>query len=254
MCRNTTEAIGVYSVSKSYQNGETLLQVLQDVNLNVAKGEFVAIVGSSGSGKSTLLHIMGGIDTPEKGTVYIDGINLMSLSDEERAAFRREHIGFVFQNYNLIPTLTIYENIILTANLDGKAGDEHRVLELTRDLEIDSKLDNYPEQLSGGEQQRAAIARALYLTPSIVLADEPTGSLDAASSDELLDLMHLMREKYAQTFVIVTHDGKVAKRSDRVIRISSGQCVPYAEAYTGSDDTGCAGSGRRCMSHTGDDE
>lgn len=222
---NITEAIGVYSVFKSYQNGENTLQVLEDVNLNVARGECVAIVGRSGSGKSTLLHIIGGIDMPEKGAVFIDGINLMSLSDEERAAFRREHIGFVFQNYNLIPTLTVYENIILTANLDGRAGDEDRVLKLTRDLGIDSKLGNYPEQLSGGEQQRVAIARALYLKPTIILADEPTGSLDAASSDELLDMIQLMRKKYAQTFVVVTHDDKVAKRLDRVIQITGRQCT-----------------------------
>lgn len=208
---------------KYYGEGDTAVRALDGVNLAVAKGEFVAVVGTSGSGKSTLLHLLGGLDRPSGGTVAVDGKEIFSLKDEELTIFRRRKIGFVFQSYNLVPVLNIYENIILPIQLDGSEPDEEYVTRIVQTLGLESKLQNLPGQLSGGQQQRVAIARAIATKPAIILADEPTGNLDSRTSQDVMGLLKVTGEKFRQTIVMITHNEELAQLADRIIRIEDGK-------------------------------
>ena len=212
---------------KIYGSGENEVHALDGVNFSVEKGEFVAIVGTSGSGKSTLLHILGGLDRPTSGSVKVDNRNIFSLKDEELTIFRRRKFGFVFQNYNLVPVLNVYENIVLPIQLDGKEPDEDYIKSIIETLGIESKLDNLPNNLSGGQQQRVAIARALASKPAIILADEPTGNLDSKTSQDVLGLLKVTSQKYAQTIVMITHNEEIAQLADRIIRIEDGKIVEH---------------------------
>lgn len=214
-----------YDLKKIYGSGDTAVHALDGVNLSVEKGEFVAIVGTSGSGKSTLLHMLGGLDRPTSGTVIVDGKDIFSLKDEELTIFRRRKIGFVFQNYNLVPILNVYENIVLPIELDGNKPDKEYVDKIIETLGIESKLNNLPNNLSGGQQQRVAIARALASKPAIILADEPTGNLDSKTSQDVLSLLKVTSEKFKQTIVMITHNEEIAQLSDRIVRIEDGQIV-----------------------------
>ncbi|TWH56969.1 putative ABC transport system ATP-binding protein [Desulfitobacterium sp. LBE] len=208
---------------KYYGEGDTAVRALDGVNLAVAKGEFVAVVGTSGSGKSTLLHLLGGLDRPSGGMVAVDGKEIFSLKDEELTIFRRRKIGFVFQSYNLVPVLNIYENIILPIQLDGNEPDEEYVTRIVQTLGLASKLQNLPGQLSGGQQQRVAIARAIATKPAIILADEPTGNLDSRTSQDVMGLLKVTGEKFRQTIVMITHNEELAQLADRIIRIEDGK-------------------------------
>lgn len=212
-------------LKKIYGSGENEVHALAGVNLEVEKGEFVAIVGTSGSGKSTLLHMLGGLDRPTSGSVHVDGKDIFSLKDEELTIFRRRKIGFVFQNYNLVPVLNVYENIVLPVQLDGGKPDAEYVDNIIETLGLESKLDNLPNNLSGGQQQRVAIARALASKPAIILADEPTGNLDSKTSQDVLGLLKITSEKFHQTIVMITHNEEIAQLADRIIRIEDGQIV-----------------------------
>lgn len=212
---------------KIYGSGENEVHALDGVNFSVEKGEFVAVVGTSGSGKSTLLHILGGLDRPTSGNVAVDNRNIFSLKDEELTIFRRRKIGFVFQNYNLVPVLNVYENIVLPIQLDGKEPDAEYIKSIIETLGIESKLDNLPNNLSGGQQQRVAIARALASKPAIILADEPTGNLDSKTSQDVLGLLKVTSQKYAQTIVMITHNEEIAQLADRIIRIEDGKIVEH---------------------------
>ncbi|HIR98380.1 MAG TPA: ABC transporter ATP-binding protein [Candidatus Merdisoma faecalis] len=212
-------------LKKYYGSGDTLVKALDGVNLHVEDGEFVAIVGTSGSGKSTLLHMLGGLDRPTSGSVAVGGKNIFSLKDEALTIFRRRKIGFVFQSYNLVPVLTVYENIVLPIQLDGGRIDKHYVREVIAALGIEKKLNNLPSQLSGGQQQRVAIARALAAKPAILLADEPTGNLDSRTSQDVLSLMKVTGRKFAQTMVMITHNEEIAQLTDRIVRIEDGRIV-----------------------------
>ena len=207
---------------KVYGSGDTEVRALDGVDLTVEKGEFVAVVGTSGSGKSTLLHMLGGLDRPTGGTVTVDGKELSTLKDEELTIFRRRKIGFVFQNYNLVPVLNVYENIVLPIQLDGKAPDKGYVDQIIETLGLGSKLQNLPNNLSGGQQQRVAIARA---KPAIILADEPTGNLDSATSLDVMGLLKVTAQKFSQTIVMITHNEELAQMADRIIRIEDGRIV-----------------------------
>ena len=212
---------------KIYGSGENEVHALDGVNFSVEKGEFVAIVGTSGSGKSTLLHILGGLDRPTSGNVAVDNRNIFSLKDEELTIFRRRKIGFVFQNYNLVPVLNVYEDIVLPIQLDGKEPDAEYIKSIIETLGIENKLDNLPNNLSGGQQQRVAIARALASKPAIILADEPTGNLDSKTSQDVLGLLKVTSQKYAQTIVMITHNEEIAQLADRIIRIEDGKIVEH---------------------------
>ncbi|HIW82525.1 MAG TPA: ABC transporter ATP-binding protein [Candidatus Acetatifactor stercoripullorum] len=212
-------------LKKYYGSGDTLVKALDGVNLRVEDGEFVAIVGTSGSGKSTLLHMLGGLDRPTSGLVTVDGKDIFSLKDEALTIFRRRKIGFVFQSYNLVPVLTVYENIVLPIQLDGGKVDEAYVKEVITALGLEKKLNNLPSQLSGGQQQRVAIARALSTKPAIILADEPTGNLDSCTSQDVLSLMKVTGRKFAQTMVMITHNEEIAQLADRIVRIEDGRIV-----------------------------
>ena len=212
-------------LKKYYGSGDTLVKALDGVNLSVENGEFVAIVGTSGSGKSTLLHMLGGLDRPTSGTVTVGGKDIFSLKDEELTIFRRRKIGFVFQAYNLVPVLSVYENIVLPIQLDGGKVDEAYVNQVIHTLGLEAKLQNLPNQLSGGQQQRVAIARALATKPAILLADEPTGNLDSRTSQDVLSLMKVTGRKFAQTMVMITHNEEIAQLSDRIVRIEDGRIV-----------------------------
>lgn len=212
-------------LKKVYGSGETAVHALAGVSLGVEKGEFVAIVGTSGSGKSTLLHMLGGLDRPTSGTVTVDGKDIFSLKDEELTIFRRRKIGFVFQNYNLVPVLNVYENIVLPIQLDGNAPDSAYVDSIIETLGLQTKLQNLPNNLSGGQQQRVAIARALAAKPAIVLADEPTGNLDSRTSQDVLGLLKVTSQKFVQTIVMITHNEEIAQLADRIIRIEDGLIV-----------------------------
>ena len=212
-------------LKKYYGSGDTLVKALDGVNLHVEDGEFVAIVGTSGSGKSTLLHMLGGLDRPTSGSVAVGGKNIFSSKDEALTIFRRRKIGFVFQSYNLVPVLTVYENIVLPIQLDGGRIDKHYVREVIAALGIEKKLNNLPSQLSGGQQQRVAIARALAAKPAILLADEPTGNLDSRTSQDVLSLMKVTGRKFAQTMVMITHNEEIAQLADRIVRIEDGRIV-----------------------------
>ena len=210
---------------KIYGSGDTEVRALDGVNLSVESGEFVAIVGTSGSGKSTLLHMLGGLDRPTGGSVTVDGKDIFSLKDEELTIFRRRKIGFVFQSYNLVPVLSVYENIVLPIQLDGRAVDEAFIRQIVMTLGLQDRLNALPGQLSGGQQQRVAIARALAAAPAIILADEPTGNLDSVTSQDVLGLLKVTSQKFAQTIVMITHNEEIAQMADRIIRIEDGRIV-----------------------------
>ena len=212
-------------LKKHYGAGDTLVKALDGVDLSVENGEFVAIVGTSGSGKSTLLHMLGGLDRPTSGSVTVDGQDLFALKDEALTIFRRRKIGFVFQAYNLVPVLSVYENIVLPIQLDGGTVDKDYVDRIIAALGLGQKLNNLPSQLSGGQQQRVAIARALATKPAILLADEPTGNLDSKTSQDVLSLMKVTGQKFAQTMVMITHNEEIAQMADRIIRIEDGRIV-----------------------------
>ncbi|HBF3360038.1 TPA: ABC transporter ATP-binding protein [Clostridioides difficile] len=211
------------NLSKHYGKGESLVRALDNVDLEINEGEFVAIIGKSGSGKSTLLHMIGGLDIPTSGKVYIDNKNIFTLKEEELAVFRRRKIGFIFQSYNLIPSLNVWENVVLPIGLDGREVDEPFIKELLKSLGLENKHDVLPNILSGGQQQRVAIARALATRPAIILADEPTGNLDSKTSDEVMSILKSMSKKYSQTLVMITHDDSIAQMADRVIFIEDGR-------------------------------
>ena len=212
-------------LKKYYGAGNALVKALDGVDLAVERGEFVAIVGTSGSGKSTLLHMLGGLDRPTSGKVTVDGRDIFALKDEELTIFRRRKIGFVFQSYNLVPVLSVWENIVLPIQLDGKAVDETFVQDVVATLGLEKKLQSLPNQLSGGQQQRVAIARALATKPAILLADEPTGNLDSKTSQDVLGLMKVTSQKFGQTMVMITHNEEIAQLADRIVRIEDGRIV-----------------------------
>lgn len=212
-------------LKKYYGSGETMTRALDGVDISVENGEFVAIVGTSGSGKSTLLHMLGGLDKPTEGKVFIADKDIFSLKNDELTIFRRRNIGFVFQSYNLIPTLNVYENIVLPIGLDGGKIDEPYIENIIAILGLKEKIHNLPSQLSGGQQQRAAIARALAAKPAIILADEPTGNLDAGTSVDVMGLLKTTSEKFSQTIVMITHNEEIAQTADRIIRIEDGRII-----------------------------
>lgn len=212
------------NLTKIYGDGENAVHALRGINLAVEKGEFTAIVGTSGSGKSTLLHMLGGPDRPTTGKVMVDGKDIFSLSEERLTIFRRRKIGFVFQSYNLVPVLNLYENIVLPLELDGKKIDREYIDQIAETLGLKDRLEALPNQLSGGQQQRVAIARALAGTPSIILADEPTGNLDSKTSQDVLSLLKVTSEKFGQTIVMITHNEEIAQMADRIIHIEDG-CI-----------------------------
>ena len=216
-------------LKKYYGNKENEVHALNGVNFYVEEGEFVSIVGTSGSGKSTLIHMLGGLDRPTSGKVFVDGKDIFSLKDEALTIFRRRKIGFVFQSYNLVPVLNVYENIVLPIELDGNKVDKAYVNELIEILGIGEKLQNLPGHLSGGQQQRVAIARALAAKPAIVLADEPTGNLDSRTSQDVLGLLKVTGEKFGQTIVMITHNPDLAQLADRIVRIEDGKIVNRKE-------------------------
>ena len=212
-------------LKKQYGTGETAVHALAGVNLSVENGEFVAVVGTSGSGKSTLLHMLGGLDRATSGKVYVDGKDIFALKDEELTIFRRRKIGFVFQSFNLVPVLSVYENIVLPLQLDGKTVDNAFIGEIAEALGLQEKLNVLPNQLSGGQQQRVAIARALAAKPAILLADEPTGNLDSRTSQDVMGLLKTTSTKFSQTIVMITHNEEIAQLADRIIRIEDGRIV-----------------------------
>ena len=216
---------------KYYGAGENLVKALDGVNLEVERGEFLAIVGTSGSGKSTLLHMLGGLDHPTSGKVYVDDKDISKLKEDALCVFRRRKIGFVFQSYNLVPVLNVYENIALPIELDGNKVDKEYVQKVTKTLGLEKKLESLPNQLSGGQQQRVAIARALAAKPSILLADEPTGNLDSHTSQDVLGLLKVTGAKFGQTIVMITHDEEIAQMADRIIRIEDGKIRRDGECY-----------------------
>ena len=208
---------------KIYGAGETEVRALDGVDLTVEKGEFVAVVGTSGSGKSTLLHMLGGLDRPTSGSVTVDGREIFSLKDEALTIFRRRKIGLVFQNYNLVPVLNVYENIVLPIQLDGKEPDQGYLDQIIATLGLEKKLQSLPNNLSGGQQQRVAIARALAAKPAILLADEPTGNLDSKTSQDVMGLLKVTSQRFAQTIVMITHNEEIAQMADRIVRIEDGR-------------------------------
>ncbi len=214
------------NLRKIYGKGENQVKALDGVELSVEKGEFVAVVGTSGSGKSTLLHMLGGLDRPTSGKVYVDGKDIFSLKEEELTIFRRRKIGFVFQSYNLVPVLNVYENISLPIELDGKRADRKFIDSILKTLGLEEKVRSLPGQLSGGQQQRVAIARALASKPAILLCDEPTGNLDSRTSQDVLSLLKVSSQKYTQTIVMITHNEEIAQLADRTIRIEDGRILP----------------------------
>lgn len=212
-------------LKKHYGSGETIVRAVNGIDITIENGGFVAIVGTSGSGKSTLLHMMGGLDRPTSGQVIVDGKDIFSLKDEELTIFRRRKIGFVFQNYNLVPVLNVYENIVLPVQLDGNEPDKPYIDKIIRTLGLESKLSNLPNNLSGGQQQRVAIARALAAKPAIILADEPTGNLDSKTSLDVMGLLKVTSQQFRQTIVMITHNEEIAQMADRIIRIEDGKIV-----------------------------
>lgn len=213
------------NLKKIYGNGENTVHALDGVTLSIEPGEFVAVVGTSGSGKSTLLHMLGGLDRPTSGQVTVDGKDIFSLKDEELTIFRRRKIGFVFQNYNLVPVLNVYENIVLPIQLDGNIPDSDYIDNIIETLGLSEKLANLPNNLSGGQQQRVAIARAIASKPAIILADEPTGNLDSKTSQDVMGLLKLTSKKFSQTIVMITHNEEIAQLADRIIHIEDGKIV-----------------------------
>lgn len=219
------EILKVENLVKTYGKGETKINAVDNVSFTVNKGEFVAIVGASGSGKSTLLHLIGGVDRPTSGKVYIDGKDIYSLNNDNLAIFRRRQIGLIYQFYNLIPILNVEENITLPCDLDGTTVDKQRLQDLLKTLGLENRKTNLPNQLSGGQQQRVSIGRAMINNPSIMLADEPTGNLDSKASEEIISLLKLSNKKFNQTVIIITHDLEIAKEAERVITIEDGKII-----------------------------
>lgn len=217
--------VEIRNLKKYYGKGENLVKAVDHTNLTIERGKFTAIVGRSGSGKSTMLHLMGGLDRPDKGRVFIDGEDIFKLKDEQLAVFRRKKIGFIFQDYNLLPSLNVWENIVLPLGLDNKKVDHNYVMEIIKTISIEDKLKNLPNALSGGQKQRVAIARALASRPSIILADEPTGNLDSRTELEVIALLKTCVTKYGQTLVMITHDETIAQMADEIIVIEDGKVV-----------------------------
>lgn len=219
------EILRVENLTKKYGKGENEVIAVDNVSFSVQKGEFLAIVGSSGSGKSTLLHLLGGVDRPTSGKVYVDGKDIYTLNDDNLAIFRRRQVGIIYQFYNLIPILNVVENITLPCDLDGNKVDEERLNELLKTLKLDNRKDHLPNELSGGQQQRVSIGRALINNPAIILADEPTGNLDSKSSDEIVELLKMTNKKYKQTIIMITHNKEIANEADRVLTIEDGKII-----------------------------
>lgn len=221
--------LSVRNLKKYYNTGENAVKALDGIDLDICKGEFLAVVGTSGSGKSTLLHMLGGLDNPTSGEVIIDGRNISGLSRDELTVYRRRKIGFVFQNYNLLPLMNVYENIVLPIKLDGIKPDNDYIEEILKLLKLEDKKYFMPNQLSGGQQQRVALARALAIKPAIILADEPTGNLDSRTSQDVLGLIKISSQNLAQTIVMITHNEEIAQMADRIIRIEDGKIVKGGE-------------------------
>ena len=221
--------LSVRNLKKYYNTGENTVKALDGIDLDICKGEFLAIVGTSGSGKSTLLHMLGGLDNPTSGEVIIDGRNISGLSRDELTVYRRRKIGFVFQNYNLLPLMNVYENIVLPIKLDGIKPDNDYIEEVLKLLKLEDKKYFMPNQLSGGQQQRVALARALAIKPAIILADEPTGNLDSRTSQDVLGLIKISSQNLAQTIVMITHNEEIAQMADSIIRIEDGKIVKGGE-------------------------
>ncbi len=220
-------------LKKYYRLGENTVKALDGVDFAVKEREFTAIIGKSGSGKSTLLHMIGGLDTPTAGEVYVDGRKLSDMNREQLAIFRRRKVGFVFQSYNLVPDLNVYENVVLPIELDGKRIDRRFVREILELLRIDGKAEALPGMLSGGQQQRVAIARAVAAKPGIILADEPTGNLDTASGHDVMGLLKVAAKQFQQTVILITHDNDIAQMADRTVHIEDGRIVKAGERYAG---------------------
>ena len=220
-------------LKKYYQVGSQTVKALDGVDLEVREREFVSIIGKSGSGKSTLLHMIGGLDLPSEGQVIVDGMNLEKMNREALALYRRRKVGFIFQQYNLIPDLNVYDNILFPLELDGRQVDKKFIRELMAVLNISNKKEMLPSMLSGGEQQRVAIARALGAKPSIILADEPTGNLDTMASHDVIGLLKVLAKQYQQTIILITHDGDIAQMADRIVRIEDGKIRKGSESYAG---------------------
>ncbi|GAA0802696.1 ABC transporter ATP-binding protein [Faecalicatena orotica] len=227
------EIVKTQALKKYYKLGDNTVKALDGVDFTVREGEFVAIVGKSGSGKSTLLHMIGGLDYPTGGKVYVDGKQLYKLNKEQLAVFRRRKVGFVFQSFNLVPDLNVYENVVLPIELDGGHIDRDFVDEILRILKLEEKKEALPGTLSGGQQQRAAIARALANKPAILLADEPTGNLDTGSSHDVMGLLKMAAKRYHQTVVLITHDADIAQLADRIVQIEDGRIVKGSDVYAG---------------------
>ena len=219
------EILKVENLTKTYGSGENLVHAVDDVSFSVEKGEFVAIVGASGSGKSTLLHLIGGVDRPTRGKIFVDGNDISKMNDDKLAVFRRRQVGIVYQFYNLIPILTVEENITLPCDLDGRGVDRERLEMILDSFGLRARRKHLPNQLSGGQQQRTSIARALINNPSLVLADEPTGNLDSKSSEEVMSMLKMCNQSYGQTVIMITHNLDIAKQADRIITISDGKIV-----------------------------
>lgn len=222
------EILKVENLTKTYGSGENLVHAVDDVSFSVEKGEFVAIVGASGSGKSTLLHLIGGVDRPTSGKIFVDGNDISKMNDDKLAVFRRRQVGIVYQFYNLIPILTVEENITLPCDLDGRGVDRERLEMILDSFGLRARRKHLPNQLSGGQQQRTSIARALINNPSLVLADEPTGNLDSKSSEEVMSMLKMCNQSYGQTVIMITHNLDIAKQADRIITISDGKSVEEA--------------------------
>ena len=222
------EILKVENLTKTYGSGENLVHAVDDVSFSVEKGEFVAIVGASGSGKSTLLHLIGGVDRPTSGKIFVDGNDISKMNDDKLAVFRRRQVGIVYQFYNLIPILTVEENITLPCDLDGRGGDRERLEMILDSFGLRARRKHLPNQLSGGQQQRTSIARALINNPSLVLADEPTGNLDSKSSEEVMSMLKMCNQSYGHTVIMITHNLDIAKQADRIITISDGKIVEEA--------------------------
>ena len=222
------EILKVENLIKNYGSGDNLVNAVDDVSFSVEKGEFVAIVGASGSGKSTLLHLIGGVDRPTSGKIFVDGNDISKMNDDKLAVFRRRQVGIVYQFYNLIPILTVEENITLPCDLDGRGVDRERLEMILDSFGLRARRKHLPNQLSGGQQQRTSIARALINNPSLVLADEPTGNLDSKSSEEVMSMLKMCNQSYGQTVIMITHNLDIAKQADRIITISDGKIVEEA--------------------------
>ena len=225
------EILKVENLNKIYGKGENEVKAVNNISFSVQKGEFVAIVGASGSGKSTLLHLLGGVDRPTSGRVFIDGQDIYKLNDEQLAIFRRRQVGLIYQFYNLIPILNVEENITLPCNLDGKEVKQEKLDEMLKTLKIENRRKHLPNELSGGQQQRVSIGRAIINNPAIMLADEPTGNLDSKASEEIISLLRLSNKKYNQTVIVITHDEKIALEADRVITIDDGRIIKDEKCF-----------------------